>query len=431
MRYALAGRPGAISAGSLDGPPTSMRVRGMCGMIAGALGLVHGRMACVCYGGWVTMARPFARAGRWARYLREVLRGVPEHCRERGLPPSGLLRRIGEQSALLISNNITAHDYYVYGLYRGDLSRERKREFVGDMERWRWQQALNPADYLVVTQDKAVLNRYLGHAGIPVARLLGVIGPDGYAVGGQPVRTTDDLRRWLAETGLEHMVFKPVRGSRGTGILIAGKREAGALAWERVPGGRLDFDDLVAHLQAHGDHPYFLVEERLWPHEDLARFSPDVLHTARVVTTLDEDVGVVAAALKINIGSEVVDNFSQGNLAASIDLETGRLGPALFKQGDSPRVRAHPVTGAEIEGFIVPDWSRLLAMVRAAALVMPFNPCIGWDVALTTRGPMVVEANGDWDYVLTQLVADRGLLGTALGPYLARRGAIGMVGLRR
>ena len=54
---------------------------------------------------------------------------------------------------------------------------------------------------------------------------------------------------------------------------------------------------------------------------------------------------------------------------------------------------------------------------------------VGWDVAFTTQGPAVVEANGDWDPDVTQLAPDRGLLGTALGPYLARRDAVRMIGL--
>ena len=44
-------------------------------------------------------------------------------------------------------------------------------------------------------------------------------------------------------------------------------------------------------------------------------------------------------------------------------------------------------------------------------------------------GPAVVEANGDWDPDVTQLAPDRGLLGTALGTYLARRDAVRMIGL--
>jgi hypothetical protein len=140
-------------------------------------------------------------------------------------------------------------------------------------------------------------------------------------------------------------------------------------------------------------------------------------------------VEVVGAALRINIGDQAADNFSQGNLAAAIDLGTGRLGPALRKGVESARHRVHPVTGAEIEGRVVPDWDRALAMVRAAALVMPFNPSMGWDIAFAARGPVVVEANCDWDCDVTQFAPDRGLLGTALGPYLARRDAVRMIGL--
>jgi hypothetical protein len=147
------------------------------------------------------------------------------------------------------------------------------------------------------------------------------------------------------------------------------------------------------------------------------------------LTVLDGDARVIAAALRIGLGQAPVDNFSQGNLAAPIDLTTGRLGPAVYKQQRSGRLAAHPVTGSRIEGREVPDWNRAVAMLEAAAAATPFNPVQGWDVAFTPSGPVIVEANGRWDLGVTQLAPDRGLLGTDLRTYLKSRQLRGLFGL--
>ena len=368
---------------------------------------------------------------RWRRYATEMARGLGVHARRRDEAPASLARRVAEQWRLLLANRITAQDYYLYGLQRRDLSWARKREFVGEMERRSWQERLNPGFYEFFTKDKVVTKRYLAQAGAPVPRLLAVIGPTGRAETGEPLRTPGELGRWLADAKVEQVVLKPVRGARGEGVLVLGERMDGALEWERIPAGRIDLDGILAHLRSYVREPEFLVEDRLRPHPDLAVFSAEVLHTARILTVLEDDAQVVAAALRIGVGSAPVDNFSQGNLAAPIDLATGRLGAAVSRASGLSRHRRHPVTGATIEGRPVPDWDRAVAVLRAAARVVPFNPVQGWDLAFTAMGPVIVEANGRWDPDVTQLAPDRGLLGTPLRGYLERRGLLTLFDLDR
>ncbi len=364
---------------------------------------------------------------RGGRYAAEIIAGLSLHLRERR--SASLPRRVAEQCRLLLSNGITANDYYFYALERPELAWERKREFVGDMERRRWQERLNPGPYGFFSHDKLITKRFLAHAGLPVPRLVAVIGRGGRAETGHPLRTADDLRGWLGEAALEQIAFKPVLGSRGDGVLILGDRAAGRPEWQKVPGESIGIEGIVDHVFAGQDEPYVLVEERLHPHPELSVFSPDVLHTARILTVLEADVRAVAAGLRIGVGAMAVDNFSKGNLAAPIDLATGRLGSAVSKRQRSVRVVEHPVTHAKIEGHEVPDWDRALATIRIAALVTPFNPVQGWDIAFTPTGPVIVEANARWDPDVTQLAPDRGILGTELRGYLQRRGLRRLFGL--
>jgi hypothetical protein len=378
----------------------------------------------------------FQRVPRWRfrfrHWIQDMLTGLPEHLRRADSGPRSplsLVRRIGEQWLLSASNSVTADDYYLLGLHRRDLPWARKREFVGSLAGLAWLRALNAPEYGVLSDDKLVFKRYVAQAGLPTARLLALIGPHGRTEDGRPLTSSDQLRDWLREGKVENIVLKPCRGILGAGVVVLGHR-VGELEWERLPAARITFDRIVTHLREHAHRRYFLVEERLEPHPALARLSPHVLHTARIVTALGADTHVMRAILRIGLGDKPVDNFAQGNLVAPIDLATGIVGAAASKRAGRARLTTHPVSGAVIAGATVPDWPAALALVQEAAHLFPQALCLAWDVALTTRGPVIQEANDIWDPHVLQLAHDRGLLAPPFGPYLVQHGATGLLGIR-
>ena len=376
-----------------------------------------------------------ARLGRsvtaWLRASASMVRGLGLHVRRSDLGLATLPGRILEQAHLLAAGGIEAAEYYKYQLYRPRLPWAEKRQFIGGFQRWRWSDRLNPPDYRYFSEDKLIFKRFMAAAGIPVPRLVAVLGPNGRAETGEPLDTPARVRDWLQSGAVMDVVLKPLLGARGAGVLSLGELDRGTGTWRRLPDGRATVETVLAHLATYPHRSHFLVEERLRPHSTLAELGSDVLHSAHVLTALDDGgVIVFAAALRIGSGRTATDTFSQGNLAAPIDLETGRLGiAALSKPEGHARVTRHPATGVPIEGFVLPDWPRALEVVRAAAAAVPFNAVLGWDLALSECGPVVIETNDLWDTDVSQIAPDRGLLRTALGDYLDRYGVRDSLGL--
>jgi hypothetical protein len=87
-------------------------------------------------------------------------------------------------------------------------------------------------------------------------------------------------------------------------------------------------------------------------------------------------------------------------------------------QIDSP----HPDTGGAITGTAVPDWNAVLTVVREAAATLPGIRTQSWDIALTDRGPIILEANYGGDLNLGQLAWGRGVLTAQYRAHLARCG---------
>ena len=66
--------------------------------------------------------------------------------------------------------------------------------------------------------------------------------------------------------------------------------------------------------------------------------------------------------------------------------------PALTPPGHTQCT--HPDTGAAVAGETIPNMAECNALVRDAhKKLMPGVPLVGWDVAITTEGTFLLEAN--------------------------------------
>jgi len=101
---------------------------------------------------------------------------------------------------------------------------------------------------------------------------------------------------------------------------------------------------------------------------------------------------------------------SSGNLAAPVDMETGKVnGPGINSDITRTDEAIHPITGKAIEGFQIPFWPKALQMAKDAALHAPENRSVGWDIAITPTGPELIEGNHNWCKLLWQLPVKQGL----------------------
>jgi hypothetical protein len=62
-----------------------------------------------------------------------------------------------------------------------------------------------------------------------------------------------------------------------------------------------------------------------------------------------------------------------------------------------------------------------MVLVKRAALTLPWCNGVGWDVAITPTGPMLVEGNGQWNPSIGQAFTG-GLLTSQLRQELAQLG---------
>lgn len=135
-----------------------------------------------------------------------------------------------------------------------------------------------------------------------------------------------------------------------------------------------------------------IVDEFIVQHPEMASLYPDSVNTVRMITflTSEGDVRLLAGVLRIGNG-DVIDNFASGGMFTMLDEHGVALYPGVDK--NSNVYREHPVTGTPIVGFTVPLFDQVLALTEQLARRTPEAPYVGWDLAITPNGPVVIEGN--------------------------------------
>lgn len=212
-----------------------------------------------------------------------------------------------------------------------------------------------------------------------------------------------------ADPAGRELVAKPSDGEGGDGV--------------RMIGAFADAADLAARLPSVlcSGPGVTIIQPRVVVHPALADLALDALPTVRIVTmrSIDGTPEVVSATFRFPSDPQArVDNMKAGGLIAAVD-DTGALGIACKGYGGGD-IAVHPVTGAVIVGRVLPDWGAATALaVRAHAEVFAEYVLIGWDVALTPGGPVLIEGNGKPGVLMPQRAARRGLAQGRYGELLA------------
>lgn len=162
-----------------------------------------------------------------------------------------------------------------------------------------------------------------------------------------------------------------------------------------------DAEALFQQLLADGS---CILEEPIRQREEMARFHPESINTIRIVTArINGQPELVQTSVRMGVGSSVVDN---GCLSSSVDLQSGIIttpGRAAHSKG---LYLFHPDTGMQILGSQIPEWGKLLEQTMEQFSHFPRQRVIGWDMAYSDAGWIVVEANAIPDI---QILAGNGI----------------------
>ena len=246
---------------------------------------------------------------------------------------------------------------------------------------------------ILLLQDKFCFWSFMDRHGIAVVPIIA------HTVGGKLV-DGDALPKLRS---LERFFVKPVAANCGSKASVVVVRDGDFT----VDGQKTSFDELIAGGED------FIFQPVVENHAAIREINPSSLNTLRLVTCRRRDGTLElwdSGMMRVGRANANVDNFAKGGIGVGID-QSGRLmkyGYSHDRELNYAKTDRHPDTKVSFEGRAVPFYAESVELALKAHALFPRLLTVGWDVAVTPDGPMLVEGNHDWDIEMLQVVHHRG-----------------------
>lgn len=321
--------------------------------------------------------------------------------------------------ATLYYRKIPYH-YLTHSLYE-NVEDVEVLDFIPTQILHRLQSDLNPVEARPMADFKPLFGKIMREAGLPVPQDLGYVTRDGRFLTDQREPTTfQTLHQTVLAQAVGAVFIKPAAGGHGKATHLLMVAPDGFSLNDRTLS-EADFLALLFGPETPADWHEFVIQKNLKQHSKLSRLHRTAVCTVRIDTLIEKDqVEFNAAGIRVGRPGGITDGWTLGGFMIPINLSNGALvGPAVvsptnWRAYGGIHVARHPATGESFDDIIVPYWPQVVALVTKAAKALVPLKCIGWDVAITEQGPVIVEANHDYHMYLQQ-EAVRGLRAAPLG----------------
>lgn len=289
--------------------------------------------------------------------------------------------------------------YFMYGL---DVKRPvRNSEYLVYREFELKRNRLNLSN---VHNDSAILrNKFFFEA---VAKLLGITTPRNFAYSDY-----GDLI-WSAENQSEQISWeqfpdrlpdctifaKPIDGECGSGIIKLTVKDG-----EILQNSKTLQPTRLKELFCKGR---YIFQEGMTQHSEMSRLYPLSVNTVRLVTIRNpetKEIEILMPTLRVGARGNFVDNYAMGGIIVNMDKDTGNLLKWGFSkpQYGSIKCTEHPDTKVVFSSFKVPYFQEAVKMAQKFHSFLNLHS-IGWDIAISDKGPVFIEGNDNWEVTLHQ-----------------------------
>jgi len=250
-------------------------------------------------------------------------------------------------------------------------------------------------NYLALTRDKFVFSQYLNSLKIPTVNNKFIFKNE---------------RFMSFETG-QYMTctefFDNVKGQFFCKEMSGeGGQEAFSLTLNKnriiIDGKESTKDEVIKKI---GED--FLVQELIQQHDKVNAIHSKSVNTVRIVTSKRKDgtIFVSNAQFRCGANGSTIDNWWAGGMIVGINLDNGQLSEyGFYKPGYGTKAKIHPNSKIKFENYQLPYWEEVMEQVINAHQFFYGLFSIGWDVAITNEGPILIEANEDWEVSMPQAV---------------------------
>lgn len=166
-----------------------------------------------------------------------------------------------------------------------------------------------------------------------------------------------------------------------------------------------NIEELFREFELEGD---LILEELVTQTDDLAKFNQSSVNTLRCIT-FNTNNGIKTPFFFMRFGrkGKSIDNGAAGGLIVEVNSDNGTLGEATDEYGN--RFKYHPDSKLNFEGFRIPDWDEAIEICKDISSQIPTVSIIGWDLAHTKDGWVIIEGNSMTEIIGVQSTKLKGI----------------------
>ena len=289
--------------------------------------------------------------------------------------------------------------YFAYGMDRadnhGDNGYMAYSEFMAERNKMNY---TRPYDYLCILRDKNIFSIVAEAFNINVPKSLGMLRNGVFT----PLqRNISEDQIW---NGTDAIFIKAISGECGDKVFSVKKCEGGG--YELNNTLMPTWDALKDYFKTEEFKDVeFVVQKCLRNHPVIDTIYPHSINTIRLVTIKNPKTGSVepmAAVLRIGAHGNLVDNWAMGGLSVKVYPDGTLAEEGFYKPGYGTKTKIHPDTNVAFDKIKLPFYDECIDLCIKFHQRLAIHS-IGWDVAITPEGPVIIEGNDNWEISLMQV----------------------------
>ncbi len=167
----------------------------------------------------------------------------------------------------------------------------------------------------------------------------------------------------------------------------------------------IDSVDKLREAEKSAGNGKYLLQESIVQHSEMNRLNGCAINTLRIVTiNTGKDKPFVLSSV-LRVGTEKsgdVDNWAAGGLSVGINDDGYLREFGFYKPSYGTKTDIHPDSKIKFSDFRVPMYKEAVELALRSHGFFYNVHSIGWDIAITENGPVIIEGNDNWEISLMQ-----------------------------
>jgi len=297
-----------------------------------------------------------------------------------------------EYLKFLLSDRAIADQYFHKYMYRKGMYNFKDYLVSEKVLRKSW--TLNNPDYIPILDNKYLFDLFFTQHGLSVVKSFAHNNHSLFFIENKlrQINSLDEFQNFLKE-----LLRK---SSTGNGIFI--KRTEASLGGKGIfKLSQENMDSQIGNTETLFNEilkSNYLFQEVVVQHEEINKLNPSCLNTIRfdTFTNRQSESKVLSSFIRLGVNKAIVDNVSSGGVYVGVNIADGKLyaeAHSDFTHGRAKTYTIHPQTNCKFIGYQLPFFTEAKQLAIEAAQHLKQVRLIGWDIAITPEGPVLIEGN--------------------------------------